>query len=389
MIRRTALGLSAFFHPDSSDGVLVFGLLLERFLNSSEIDLDASFKLPIFRVPTTSDNRAWEEFQYFVDESQAVCIVLIIDQCLEQDLSLKSTVESLLAIERRNRSVLVLPVTFQDELQKSWVLDLIGAKNVLRPSAMLREGFGSVNLAMCVENSLEIFFVEFCHSVIRFLCSRILQRNIGKVSVFISHAKRDGLVIARELKRVIESVTQLDDFFDVHDILVGENFRDQIHDAISKDSSLLFFVLTDQYSTREACRYEVLVAKEKQRPIVTIDAIEEIESRSYPYMYNNPVVRWKGNGPRVLKILGLGVREFLRVVVDELRFLIVMETDGDSVDEFILFHPELLHLSRWQINAGARKIRIGHPSPILDSQERDLLSKVAPHLEFVSIVELL
>ena len=56
-------------------------------------------------------------------------------------------------------------------------------------------------------------------------------------------------------------------------------------------------VLTDNYATREWCRTEVILAKEHDRPIVVVNALESHEIRSFPYIGNVPVIRWIKGSP--------------------------------------------------------------------------------------------
>jgi len=53
----------------------------------------------------------------------------------------------------------------------------------------------------------------------------------------------------------------------------------------------------------------VLLAKHFQRPVVVVDAVQEREVRSFPYVGNVPVVRWKGDVQEVIDAL---LREALR-----------------------------------------------------------------------------
>ena len=77
---------------------------------------------------------------------------------------------------------------------------------------------------------------------------------------------------------------------DSGDIPAGSRFAEEIEEGV-EDSSLLC-VLTDNYSTREWCRKEIILAKQHQRPVVVIAAFNRQEVRSFPYLGNLPVLRW-------------------------------------------------------------------------------------------------
>lgn len=88
----------------------------------------------------------------------------------------------------------------------------------------------------------------------------------GKLKLFISHAKRDGLAIAENLRNSIRSKTKLDSFFDKNDIIEGVDFENQIRENVK--SSLLMVLDSDAYGTRQWCQKEILCAKKYGVPIV-------------------------------------------------------------------------------------------------------------------------
>lgn len=70
-----------------------------------------------------------------------------------------------------------------------------------------------------------------------------------KLKLFISHAKRDGLVVAENLRNSLRSKTKLDSFFDKNDIIEGVDFEKQIKENVK--SSLLMVLDSDAYGTRQ------------------------------------------------------------------------------------------------------------------------------------------
>lgn len=80
------------------------------------------------------------------------------------------------------------------------------------------------------------------------------------VKLFLSHAKKDGEETTKKFKVFVESETKLDVFFDTVDIADGYEFEKQIEANIENTALVVFH--TDEYSTREWCRIEVLVTKE-------------------------------------------------------------------------------------------------------------------------------
>lgn len=141
--------------------------------------------------------------------------------------------------------------------------------------------------------------------------------------LFLSHAKKDLASIGaadesadpvRQLRRSMQDLP-VKDWFDARDIPGGQEFAVQIAAGIRNCSVVLAF-LTDHYSTRPWCLDEVVQVKhrEPRGPLVVIDALENGETRSFPWLGNAPVVVWKPAQPldSSRTILWQAVREALR-----------------------------------------------------------------------------
>ena len=125
------------------------------------------------------------------------------------------------------------------------------------------------------------------------------QSPEAPTKMFLSHTKMD---LGKEpravesLRDLLKSDQPIKTWYDSGDIPGGSRFAKEIEEGI-EDSSLLC-VITDNYSSREWCRKEVLLAKRKQRPIVVVDALSRCEIRSFPYIGNLPVIRWNEEAPQ-------------------------------------------------------------------------------------------
>ncbi|MGL5833951.1 MAG: TIR domain-containing protein [Waterburya sp.] len=112
------------------------------------------------------------------------------------------------------------------------------------------------------------------------------------IKLFLSHAKQDGVDIAKGIRRWIEEDEALNTFFDTKDITPGYDFIEEIEAGL-KDSALLI-CQTDAYATRYWCRWEVLTAKKYLIPSLLVNALNVGEERSFPYLGNIPTLRWQG-----------------------------------------------------------------------------------------------
>ena len=157
------------------------------------------------------------------------------------------------------------------------------------------------------QKSLQFFFIAIAHEIYRWILSN--DEDHTQLQLFLSHTKNDknGLELAKCIKSFIDSDTTLDTFFDTNDINVGNGFNEVIEKNIEKSTFIIFH--SDNYSSRYWCQKEMIYAKNKHRPIISIDLIENWEDRSFPLMCNYPNIRYNDN---ILDILELALLETIR-----------------------------------------------------------------------------
>ncbi len=95
-------------------------------------------------------------------------------------------------------------------------------------------------------------------------------QKAGFLRLFISHAKMDGLPLARALKHQIESLRWLEDFYDADDLPSGCNWQLELERGVG--SSLIVMLRTEAYDGRPWCQQEVLWADEYATPAVLVEA---------------------------------------------------------------------------------------------------------------------
>ena len=137
------------------------------------------------------------------------------------------------------------------------------------------------------EHKKDYIFIEMAHAINR----QIPKSDEGeKIQLFLSHAKKNqiGVKIAKALKIFIENDTTMSCFFDVNDILPGDKFDSAIIENIKK--STVIAIHTDIYSSRYYCQREILCAKQENRPIIAVAALEKFEDRHFPFASNIPSV---------------------------------------------------------------------------------------------------
>ena len=213
--------------------------------------------------------------------------------------------------------------------------------------------------------------------------------------LFISHAKAKlgnvaGRALAQKLKDFIDSRPAGDVFFDEVDISGGEDFAETLAQAL--DDASVIVLLTDAFSSRFWCGWEVVTSKEKLRPILVVNALEQGEVTSLAYLGKTPTIRWNAATPAEQddpsmhrRIVAAALLEQLRLAHDvqhlgAIRKLAFPASTGVSI---AARPPELATLP----DRGPSILL--HADPPLPQYELRLTKRQRPDLTFASAVQAL
>ena len=86
------------------------------------------------------------------------------------------------------------------------------------------------------------------------------------LNIFLSHAKRDGIDIAKQLRDGVREFGQLTAWYDANDLPYGANWESPMNAAAEKGTAALVAIVSDAYPTRHWCRREVKLAR-TPRPV--------------------------------------------------------------------------------------------------------------------------
>jgi SLOG cluster2/TIR domain len=194
------------------------------------------------------------------------------------------------------------------------------------------------------------------------------------ISLFVSHAKRDGTPFAQALRSFILNQTQASAFFDANHIVPGHSFDVQIFSAVAR--SALIVIQTDAYASREWCRREVIEAKRLGRPIVVLNAVQKGEERSFPYLGNVPTLRWTPQEQSIQETCRTLVDMTLREVLHAAFFareIVQLKSLYPLLEQaqILTRPPELLTAPRPQ--PGAPPPPVIYPDPPIGDEELEIL----------------
>jgi hypothetical protein len=206
------------------------------------------------------------------------------------------------------------------------------------------------------------------------------------IKLFISHAKIDGELLAIQFRDFINSNTKLKTFFDANDIADAEEFEFSIKQNLSNSAIVVF--LSDQYSNREWCRIEVIVAKRNKSPLVVVNNIQKGERRSFPYLGNVPTLRYEKDGFK--DIIDLALFQVLNnlYVEEKLRKEIELYELNSNFHVIPLENvPELFNyidLKRLQKEHSDKTILVIYPDPPLGIEEMNVLNDFDENVKFIT-----
>lgn len=161
----------------------------------------------------------------------------------------------------------------------------------------------------------ENMYLSIAHEIYRHAFAKdTFDADNARLKLFLSHTKQGkaGVEIAKALKSKIDNST-LSNFFDAYDIMPTSDFKSRIEKEIIESSMILIY--TDSYSSSKWCQMEIQCAKECNRPMVEVNALEHYVDRKYPYATNYPVVHvetYKLTEKVLLEILVAVLTETLR-----------------------------------------------------------------------------
>lgn len=263
---------------------------------------------------------------------------------------------------------------------------------VSRNADNLQEPLKSLQMIRLDKVNKERRFSELVLSLTHFLATRMLQLHAAQTHtrLFLSHAQADGKEFALALKGFLDLRSNVKTFFDVVDIQVGDNYPKELTDALL--SSVVVVILTDRFSSRYWCGWEVVTAKEHRRPMVLVDALEHGEPTSLAYAGNIRTIRWdraRLQDESVLQnVIAAALLELLRAEHNRARIDAVRRVTNISESAVILgMPPELATLPGPSPKAVPTDVL--YPDPPLPVYEIELIKRHRADLKLASMAQVL
>lgn len=187
-----------------------------------------------------------------------------------------------------------------------------------------------------------------------------LPESRQRLRFFISHAKLDGVPLARAILGQIEMLGAMRDFYDVRDLDQKGDIDKQLRLAV--EESVLIILRSDFYDERPWCRWEMERAEEFGCPTLVVDARTRLTHAPSSLTYAAaPSVRIPDGN--TLRILSEALRLSLRTAMARRK----IADAGDPNVVFIPRTPSVLSLvMACRKHVGSSPLMIVHPEPALE-----------------------
>lgn len=142
------------------------------------------------------------------------------------------------------------------------------------------------------------------------LAWRVLGSENERLSLFISHAKLDGLPLARAFRNQLQDLNGLEHFYDAQHIPPGSSWKKILRAGV--DRSVVVALRTNVYEERFWCVQEMDWAEDFGCPIVVVEARTQlVRAREFLPIGGSPCVHVPDGN--LVRILQSALREALRI----------------------------------------------------------------------------
>lgn len=350
------LATYVLYHSEYSEGSKGFDLLYQLLCRDVNSPLTDGIDIPVYlRTGSDSEDIATIDFE----QSEKTAIIILIDYKMFCSQKWRDYVKILATATKKNDNVKIYSIELCE-----YALDLTSESAAIQSIKLDSYSF--------VDNwkQIQIRLMESMY--------RLMKNPDSKVRIFISHAKKDCVCKAKQLRDYLNYNTKIDSFFDENDIKDGNDFETELKKGVGV--SLLVVLETDVYSEREWCRREILLSKEYDVPVIVVNCIEKGTKRVFPYMGNCPMVRYSDDWSEMLICL---LKTSLNKIYQDF-LLKQLKGQIPEISNYITNSPELFSYLNLKQN---EKQIILYPEPPLGREENEILNKFNTKIAFKTPTE--
>lgn len=370
---KSPLLINIFWHNASEKMYSLGDILYSFFLRNSKNPLDRHLGIPVNIYPYIPTIKKLSLNRY--DNSANI---ILVDAKMNGSPSWEAFVDKLITYSKSigNNNHRIFPVAIDEHAHKfTKAIQQIQFINLHKEKEGRKKWFLLLRLTH-----------EICRLIYKQKRADKAKKTASEapIKLFLSHAKSDGLELTKSLRNHIQDIPGLNSFFDASDIVSGFQFSEELESHLEK--SILVVIHTDEYSTREWCRKEILLAKKYDRPVIVVNQLNEGELRSFPYIGNVPHINVPNEKEeqeifQVLdRIILEALREALKIKYHTLRIQCLSTIFNQKVSTILSYPPELIAL----VNMKKERGTVLYPDPPIGQEELQLLEKIRPEIDFIT-----
>lgn len=375
------LSLFVVWHPNFMEGKTIANNFYSIFCRDIKEPLSRGLGIPVYFRSTSFDKMP---IPIDTNNANRNAIILLIDQKYFIDQNFRAYTDELNKLVCEHTRI--YPIALCEQAYE------IGCG--LSSYQFIRAYKGDLSVKENFNYSMKKIKTELLHDSARLLMNfqPTWKDNEGDkanspVQLFLSHAKKDGLETTKRFKAFIDAELKLEVFFDTVDIADGYEFEQQIEESI-KNSALIVFH-TDEYSAREWCRIEVLVAKRNKCSIVVVHDIKNGEKRAFPYLGNTPTITIQENEKEsFFKIVNLTLYQVLNNLFQHELLESLHKQFPIKGTEYVCITspPELFNYIDIykQKEKSENNLIILYPEPPLGAEELRILNEIDKEIKFIT-----
>ncbi|MHC4743045.1 MAG: toll/interleukin-1 receptor domain-containing protein [Planctomycetota bacterium] len=216
-----------------------------------------------------------------------------------------------------------------------------------------------------------------------FRARHLLLEGTGKdpakrLTMFLSHAKKDGLPLARAFEPLLSRQEWLAAWYDAKDLQNVKDWRNEIREGVV--NSIVVVLRTNAYETRPWCRQEFMWARERGVPFVNVEVRYHFERPSDMLTHDAAPTVWLTDG-NLFRVLFTALRENIRLLVLERFYHELKSEHSKKFDNatLIAYPPTLTQIAQSiaAINPqSGKEYLILHQDPPLRGVVRHAVSKL-------------
>jgi hypothetical protein len=386
----TPLVIYVLWHPAAENAAALASEVYRWFHASSDDLLRSGMGVPVFFRSQPASGASGAPRPIRSEEAELNVVVVLAEANLVADPAWTSYIDAV----GRMPAVQLIPVSLHESAYR--LPEVVRRLNYLRVD---ERDDGPLEPAAQLALRKSRLLRQLTEIIGRQLAARLTpasahaDRVPPPLTIFLSHAKRDGVDVAEALRSTIQNHGQVRAFLDDSDLPVGHAFAAELERAAISGSAAMIAILSDAYAARPWCRREIALARTPRpdtsredcwaiQPVLAVDSLKSAPTRNIPELGNAVLVRWTPEGG--LSIVDLLMLEVLLGSYHRLRARAVPSAEGRHV---ISWSPDVLTLMSLKRALPTPIREIVYPGYALPQADAQTLHAAFPDIELRTFEE--